>query len=77
MPKPSDLSGCFFIMIEQNKNVAVMTPLVGLDRLPDDSSCRIFAKLEGHNLSGSSKDRIVHNMLNHAEDRGEISPGDT
>ena len=54
-----------------------MTPLVGLDRLPGDSSCRILAKLEGHNPSGSAKDRIVRNMLQQAEDRGEISPGDT
>ena len=62
--------------IEQKQNVVGMTPLVGLDRLLGDSSCRILVKLEGHNPSGSAKDRIVHNMLQQAEDRGEISPGD-
>ena len=54
-----------------------MTPLVGLERLPGDSSCRILVKLEGNNPSGSTKDRIVRNMLQQAEHRGEISCGDT
>ena len=54
-----------------------MTPLVGLERLPGDSSCRILVKLEGNNPSGSTKDRIVRNMLEQAEHRGEISCGDT
>lgn len=64
-------------MIEQFSNVAGMTPLVSLNRLPGDSSCRILAKLEGCNPSGSAKDRTVRNMVQKAEDRGEISPGDT
>jgi len=63
--------------IEQIQNIAGRTPLVGLDRLSGDSSCRILAKLEGHNPSGSAKDRIVRNMLQQAEVRGEIAPGDT
>ena len=63
--------------IEQIQNVAGLTPLVGLDRLPGNTSCRILAKLEGCNPSGSTKDRIVRNMLKQAEHRGEISPGDT
>ena len=54
-----------------------MTPLVGLERLPGDSSCRILVKLEGNNPSGSTKDRIVRNMLQQSEHRGEISCGDT
>jgi cysteine synthase B len=54
-----------------------MTPLVHLERLPGDSSCRILVKLEGNNPSGSTKDRIVQNMLQQAEHRGEISCGDT
>lgn len=63
--------------IGQNQNIVGRTPLLGLERLSGDSSCRIFAKLEGHNPSGSGKDRIVLNMLQQAENRGEISPGDT
>ena len=63
--------------VEQIQNIVGITPLVSLERLPGDSSCRILAKLEGQNPSGSAKDRIVRNMLQQAEDRGEISPGDT
>ena len=63
--------------IEQVQTGSGMTPLVSLDRLPGDSSCRILAKLEGHNPSGSAKDRIVRNMLQQAEGRGEITSGDT
>jgi cysteine synthase B len=63
--------------MDPNQNLAGMTPMVGLDRLPGDSSCRILVKLEGNNPSGSTKDRIVRNMLQQAEHRGEISCGDT
>ena len=63
--------------IEQIQNVPGITPLVGLNRLPGNTSCRILSKLEGYNPSGSTKDRIVRNMLIQAEHRGEISPGDT
>ena len=63
--------------IEHIQNIVAITPLVGLARLPGDSSCRILVKLEGHNPSGSIKDRIIRTMLKQAEDRGEVSPGDT
>jgi cysteine synthase B len=63
--------------IEQTRDVVGLTPLVALDRLPGDSSCQILVKVEGQNPSGSIKDRIVQNMLQQAENRGEISPGDT
>jgi cysteine synthase B len=38
---------------------------------------RIFAKLEGQNPSGSIKDRIVLAMVEEAERRGVLHPGDT
>jgi cysteine synthase B len=38
---------------------------------------RIFAKLEGQNPSGSIKDRIVLAMVEEAERRGYLHPGDT
>jgi cysteine synthase B len=63
--------------IKPIENVAGMTPLVCLERLPGDPSCQILVKLEGNNPSGSIKDRIVQNMLQQAEHRGEISSGDT
>jgi len=53
------------------------TPLVRLQRLPGDTSNVLLAKLEGNNPAGSVKDRPALSMIQHAEQRGEISPGDT
>lgn len=53
------------------------TPLVRLQRLPGETSNIILAKLEGNNPAGSVKDRPALSMINGAEARGEISPGDT
>lgn len=53
------------------------TPLVRLQRLPGDSSNTILVKLEGNNPAGSVKDRPAMSMIQRAEARGEIKPGDT
>ena len=53
------------------------TPLVKLQRLPGKTSNTILAKLEGNNPAGSVKDRPALSMIQHAEARGEIKPGDT
>ena len=53
------------------------TPLVRLQRLPGTTSNTILAKLEGNNPAGSVKDRPALSMIQHAERRGEIGPGDT
>jgi len=53
------------------------TPLVRLQRLNPNPSNTILAKLEGNNPAGSVKDRAAFNMITEAEQRGEISPGDT
>jgi cysteine synthase B len=53
------------------------TPLVRLQRLPGDTSNVILGKLEGNNPAGSVKDRPALSMIQHAEARGAISPGDT
>lgn len=52
------------------------TPLVKLQRLPGDTSNTILAKLEGNNPAGSVKDRAAFSMIQQAELRGEIAPGD-
>ena len=52
------------------------TPLVRLQRLPENTSNTILAKLEGNNPAGSVKDRPALSMIQHAEARGEIKPGD-
>jgi len=53
------------------------TPLVRLQRLPGDTTNTLLVKLEGNNPAGSVKDRPALAMINHAEERGEIKPGDT
>jgi S-sulfo-L-cysteine synthase (O-acetyl-L-serine-dependent) len=52
------------------------TPLVRLQRLPGETSNNILVKLEGNNPAGSVKDRPAISMIKHAEERGEIKPGD-
>jgi cysteine synthase B len=52
------------------------TPLVRLQRLPGNTSNTILVKLEGNNPAGSVKDRPALSMIQHAEERGEIKPGD-
>jgi cysteine synthase B len=53
------------------------TPLVRLQRLPGETSNTILVKLEGDNPAGSVKDRPVLSMIKHAQQRGDIRPGDT
>ncbi len=53
------------------------TPLVRLQRLPSASTNSILVKLEGNNPAGSVKDRPAMSMIQHAERRGQIKPGDT
>ncbi len=53
------------------------TPLVRLQRLPDNTSNTLLVKLEGNNPAGSVKDRAALSMIQHAEARGDIKPGDT
>jgi [CysO sulfur-carrier protein]-thiocarboxylate-dependent cysteine synthase len=51
------------------------TPLVELPRLSPSSDVRIYAKLEGHNPTGSVKDRVAKSMIEAAEAEGAIEPG--
>ena len=53
------------------------TPLVGLDALSPTPGVRIWAKLEGQNPGGSSKDRIALKMVELAERDGALTPGAT
>jgi cysteine synthase B len=53
------------------------TPLVRLKRMPGNTSNTILVKLEGNNPAGSVKDRPALSMIEQAEVRGEIKPGDT
>jgi cysteine synthase len=52
-------------------------PLVGLHALSPKPGVRIWAKLEGQNPGGSSKDRIALKMVELAERDGALTPGAT
>jgi cysteine synthase B len=53
------------------------TPLVRLQRLPGKTSNTVLVKLEGNNPAGSVKDRPALSMIQQAEAKGLIKPGDT
>ncbi len=53
------------------------TPLFRLARLGEVSGAEIWVKPEGNNPGGSVKDRAAKSMIEGAEQRGEIRPGDT
>jgi cysteine synthase B len=59
------------------ENFVGNTPLVRLQRLNHNNSNAILLKLEGNNPAGSVKDRPALSMIQQAELRGEIKPGDT
>ena len=52
------------------------TPLIRVNRL-DTGPCELYLKLENANPGGSIKDRIGRSMIEAAEARGDIKPGDT
>lgn len=53
------------------------TPLVRLQRmLPEGSTNTVLLKLEGNNPAGSVKDRPALSMIQRAQERGDIKPGD-
>lgn len=52
------------------------TPLVRLQRIEVPNGNTILCKLEGNNPAGSVKDRPALSMINLAEARGDIEPGD-
>jgi cysteine synthase B len=53
------------------------TPLVGIPEMSPKPGVRIWAKLEGANPTGSTKDRIAMAMVEDAEARGLLVPDKT
>jgi cysteine synthase B len=53
------------------------TPLVGMPRMSPKPAVRLWAKLEGNNPTGSTKDRIAKKMIEVAEASGELTPDHT
>lgn len=50
------------------------TPLVGMPGMSPNPAVRLWAKLEGQNPTGSTKDRIAKAMIEEAERSGELTP---
>jgi cysteine synthase B len=53
------------------------TPLVGMPGMSPKPNVRLWAKLEGTNPTGSTKDRIAKKMVETAEASGFLAPGKT
>jgi [CysO sulfur-carrier protein]-thiocarboxylate-dependent cysteine synthase len=53
------------------------TPLIQLKRLSPKPSVKIWAKLESRNPTGSVKDRVARALIEDAEEKGAIAPGQT
>ncbi|MEH7380089.1 cysteine synthase A [Bacillus sp. JJ1533] len=53
------------------------TPVVKLNHLVDEDSADVYVKLEFFNPGSSVKDRIALAMIEAAEKKGDLKPGDT
>ena len=53
------------------------TPLVELKRLSPKPGVRVWAKMESANPTGSVKDRVARGLIESAEEKGLIRPGQT
>jgi cysteine synthase A len=70
----------FFLAAKIVKNAIGLignTPIVKLNRLVPEGAANVYVKLESFNIGGSVKDRIALNMIERAEEKGLIKPGDT
>ena len=52
------------------------TPMLKLTKVTDGCVATVVCKLESHNPSSSVKDRIARCLVEEAEKRGDIKPGD-
>lgn len=53
------------------------TPIVRFHRIGSDLDCELYGKCEFLNPGGSVKDRIGFSMIDSAEKKGYVKPGDT
>ncbi len=53
------------------------TPIVKINKIPDENCANLFGKLEMFNPASSVKDRIGLAMIEDAEKKGLLKPGDT
>ena len=63
-------------MLEMLSGEENPTPLLRLNRVvPSSMQARIYAKLEWYNPFGSVKDRVAHNLLRDADEKGLLGEG--
>ncbi len=62
-------------ILEMLSGVDNPTPMVRLNRVVPSMQARIYAKLEWYNPFGSVKDRVAHNMLRDADEKGLLGEG--
>ena len=53
------------------------TPMIRLNRMPEEGSAEVLVKMEGLNVGGSIKTRTALNMIEQAEKEGLIDPAHT
>jgi cystathionine beta-synthase len=66
--------------IQAHSNVLELignTPLIKLNKITSDFKGKFFAKVEGFNPGHSTKDRIALYIIEEAERKGILNPGDT
>ncbi len=73
MSRPTDRPN----RVEHAYDLIGYTPVVRLNRIVPKGSAKVYVKLESANPGGSVKDRIALNMIQDAEARGVLKPGNT
>jgi cysteine synthase A len=73
MSRPTDRPN----RVEHAYDLIGYTPVVRLNRIVPKGSAKVYVKLESANPGGSVKDRIALSMIQDAEARGVLKPGNT
>ena len=73
MSRPTDRPN----RVEHAYDLIGYTPVVRLNRIVPKGSAKVYVKLESANPGGSVKDRIALSMIQDAETRGVLKPGNT
>ncbi len=72
---PSQDARVYEGVLEMLSGVDNPTPMVRLNRVVPGIQARIYAKLEWYNPFGSVKDRVAHNLLRDADEKGLLGEG--
>ncbi|HUF38348.1 MAG TPA: pyridoxal-phosphate dependent enzyme [Anaerolineales bacterium] len=76
MPTPLPVSDSLKVYDDIVQTIG-RTPLVRIGKLGRELECLLYAKVESFNPGGSVKDRIGLNIIDEAENSGQLRPGGT